>query len=67
MRKGHGTQAYQQIGAASAPNDAMIKENRIVRMWDAKHRTLIHLAISRRLILGAPVSSISTVPVMAWQ
>lgn len=44
----------------------LFKETRIVRLWDETNRTLIYLAISRKLIEGAPANSISTVPVMPW-
>lgn len=42
------------------------KETKIIRMWDAKRNTLVYVAISRKIIQGAPANSISTVPVMAW-
>ena len=42
------------------------KETRVVRLWDATNRTLVYLAISRKLIDGAPANSISTVPIMPW-
>lgn len=44
----------------------LFKETRIVRMWDEVNRTLVYLAISRKLIEGAPANSLSTVPVMPW-
>lgn len=44
----------------------LFKETRVIRMWDAAHKTLVYVAISRKLIDGAPANSISTVPVMAW-
>jgi CreA protein len=44
----------------------LFKETRVVRLWDEKNRTLVYLAISRKLIEGAPANSISTVPVMPW-
>lgn len=44
----------------------LFKETRVIRMWDATHKTLVYVAISRKLIEGAPANSISTVPVMAW-
>jgi CreA protein len=44
----------------------LFKETRIVRLWDEANRTLIYLAISRKLIEGAPANSLSTVPVMPW-
>jgi CreA protein len=50
----------------SEDTSILFKETRIVRMWDAANRTLVYVAISRRLIDGAPANSISTVPVMPW-
>lgn len=44
----------------------LFKETRIVRMWDEVNRTLVYLAISRKLIEGAPANSLSTVPIMPW-
>lgn len=44
----------------------LFKETRVVRMWDEVNRTLVYLAISRKLIEGSPANSISTVPVMPW-
>lgn len=50
----------------SQSTSLLFKETRIVRMWDEANRTLVYLAISRKLIDGAPANSISTVPVMPW-
>ena len=71
--------ACRQTGPISVPKDLpndeevfsegtslLFKETRVMRLWDAGHNTLIYLAISRKLIDGAPVNSISTVPVMPW-
>ena len=44
----------------------LFKETRVLRMWDEANRTLVYVAISRKLIDGAPANSISTVPVMPW-
>jgi CreA protein len=44
----------------------LFKETEIFRLWDANNRTLIYLALSRKLIDGSPANSISTVPVMTW-
>ena len=44
----------------------LFKETRVIRMWDAASNTLVYLAISRKLIDGAPANSISTGPVMPW-
>ncbi|TLD46565.1 MAG: hypothetical protein FAZ92_01165 [Accumulibacter sp.] len=50
----------------SGDTSVLFKETRVVRMWDEANRTLVYLAISRKLIDGAPANSISTVPVMPW-
>ena len=50
----------------SEDTSILFKETRVLRMWDAANRTLVYLAISRKLIDGAPANSISTVPVMPW-
>lgn len=42
------------------------KETRVIRLWDEANKTLVYLAISRKLIDGAPANSISTVPIMPW-
>jgi CreA protein len=42
------------------------KETRVIRLWDEANRTLVYLAISRKLIDGAPANSLSSVPVMPW-
>ncbi len=45
----------------------LFKETRVDRLlWDAANNTLVYLAISRKLIDGSPMNSISTVPVMPW-
>ena len=50
----------------SEDTSIFFKETRVVRLWDEANRTLVYLAISRKLIEGAPANSISTVPVMPW-
>ena len=42
------------------------KETKVSRLFDAKRNTLIYVAISRKIIDGAPANSISTVPIMPW-
>jgi CreA protein len=44
----------------------LFKTTKIVRLFDKHHNTLVYLAISRKIIEGAPANSISTVPVMPW-
>lgn len=50
----------------SADTSILFKETRVIRLWDEAHNTLVYLAISRKVIDGAPANSISTVPVMPW-
>ncbi len=50
----------------SEDTSILFKETRITRLWDEANKTLVYLAISRKLIEGAPANSISTVPVMPW-
>ena len=50
----------------SEDTSILFKETRVVRMWAEPNRTLVYLAISRKLIDGAAANSISTVPVMPW-
>lgn len=50
----------------SEDTSILFKATKIIRLWDAKHNTLVYLAISRKLIEGAPANSVSTVPVVPW-
>ncbi len=71
--------ACRQIGPitlpAKLPDDEVVftedtsllfKETKIHRMIDRKRNVLIYLAISRRVIEGAPANAISTVPIQPW-
>lgn len=71
--------ACRQTGPINVPKDLpadeevfsentslLFKETRVMRLRDDVHNTLVYLAISRKLIDGAPANSISTVPVMPW-
>jgi CreA protein len=71
--------ACRQIGPISKPatlpeekivfsenTSIMFKETAIHRSYDAKRNVLIYLAISRKLINGAPANAISTVPIQPW-
>ena len=50
----------------SESTSLLFKSTNITRLWDARHNTLVYLAISRKVIEGAPANSISSVPVMPW-
>lgn len=75
----HFSLACRQTGPISLPaklpasevvfsesTSLFFKSTDINRLWDAKHNTLVYVAISRKIIEGAPANSISTVPVMPW-
>ena len=44
----------------------MFKETNIHRFLDKKRNVLVYLAISRKIIEGAPANAISTVPIQPW-
>jgi CreA protein len=52
--------------AFSESTSLFFKETKVKRMFDAKRNTLVYVAISRKIIEGAPANSISTVPIMPW-
>ncbi len=51
----------------SESTSLLFKETKVIRMFDEKRRTLVYVAISKRVVEGSPMNAISTVPVMAWQ
>jgi len=57
----------EQETAFSEDTSIFFKETRVTRLFDAKRNTLVYVAISRKLIEGAPANSISTVPIMPWK
>lgn len=50
----------------SEDTSLMFKETSIHRSFDEKRNVLIYLAISRKIIEGAPANAISTVTVQPW-
>lgn len=52
--------------AFSENTSLLFKETAIHRSYDEKRKVLIYLAISRKLIEGAPANAISTVPIQPW-
>lgn len=71
--------ACRQIGPitlpAKLPEDEVVfsedtsvffKETNIHRFLDQKRNVLVYMAISRKIIEGAPANSISTVPIQPW-
>jgi CreA protein len=50
----------------SEDTSLVFKATKVVRLWDEANKTLIYLAISRKVIEGAPANSLSTVPVLPW-
>ncbi len=57
----------KQETAFSSNTSLFFKQTRVTRLFDVKRNTLVYVAISRKLIDGAPANSISTVPIMPWQ
>lgn len=57
----------EQETAFSSDTSLFFKETRVTRLFDVKRNTLIYVAISRKIIDGAPANSISTVPIMPWR
>ena len=57
----------KEASVFSQDTSVFFKETRVTRLWDEANRTLVYLAISRKLIDGAPANSISTVPIMPWK
>ena len=71
--------ACRQVGPISLPanlpedevvfsedTSLLFKETKIHRFLDKKRNVLIYLAISRKVIEGAPANAISTVPIQPW-
>ena len=50
----------------SEDTSIFFKTTDVIRMIDTQHNTLVYLAVSQKIIEGAPASSLSTVPVMPW-
>lgn len=50
----------------SEDTSLLFKETKITRFHDQKRNVLVYLAISRKIIEGAPANAISTVPVQPW-
>lgn len=50
----------------SEDTSLLFKETSIHRSFDPRRQVLIYLAISRKLIDGAPANAISTVPLQPW-
>ena len=51
----------------SESTSLIFKNTKVIRMYDAKRNTLVYVAISRKVIEGSPMNSISTVPVARWE
>lgn len=52
--------------AFSEDTSLLFKETTVKRLFDIKRNTLVYVAISRKIIEGAPMNSISAVPIMPW-
>jgi CreA protein len=52
--------------AFSENTSLLFKETAVHRSFDEKRKVLVYLAISRKIIEGAPANAISTVPIQPW-
>jgi CreA protein len=50
----------------SESTSLFFKDTKVIRMYDAKRNTLVYVAVSRKVIEGSPMNSISTVPIAPW-
>ena len=71
--------ACRQIGPITVParlardetvfsdsTSLIFKDTKVTRLIDEKRNVLVYVAVSRRVIDGAPANAISTVPVQPW-
>lgn len=72
--------ACRQVGPITVPDklpkeesvfsestSIFFKNTKVVRLHDSKRNTLVYVAISRKVIEGSPMNSISVVPIQGWQ
>jgi catabolite regulation protein CreA len=53
-----------QENVFSEKTSIFFKHNKVIRMFDKKHNTLVYLAVCKKLIEGSPQNAISMVPIM---
>ena len=51
----------------SESTSLVFKNTKVIRMLDEKRNTLVYVAISKRVIEGSPMNSLSTVPILKWE
>jgi len=51
----------------SESTSLIFKNTKVIRMFDGKRNTLVYVAISKRVIEGSPMNSLSTVPILKWE
>jgi len=51
----------------SESTSLVFKNTKVIRMYDEKRNTLVYVAISKRVIEGSPMNSLSTVPILKWE
>lgn len=44
----------------------LFKSFSATRFWDQKNNTIVYLMISKKIINGSPMNSISTIPLQSW-
>jgi CreA protein len=53
--------------AFSEKTSIFFKATRVYRLPDAKHNTIVYLAISSKIVNGSPANAVSSVPIMPWK
>ena len=56
----------EQELAFSKDTSLFFKETQVTRIFDSKRNALVYVAVSRKIIEGAPTNSISTVSIKPW-
>ncbi len=53
----------EQAAVYKESTSLFFKATRVIRMWDRQRRTLVYLAVSKRLVNGSPFNAVSAIAV----
>ncbi len=53
----------EQAAVYRESTSLFFKATRVIRMWDRQRRTLVYLAVSKRLVNGSPYNAVSAIAV----
>ena len=57
----------KEASVFSDSTSLLFKNTKVIRMYDEKRRTLVYVAISRKIIEGSPMNALSAVPIVKWE